>query len=325
MSLARRKFLQFGIMGSAMCLASGAGAGQAYPTRAVRFVVPSVAGGTPDILARLMAHWLSERLGQPFVVENRAGAGTNLGTEDVVRAPADGYTLLLVSPASAINATLYQKLDFNFIRDIAPVVGISRERMVLLVHPSSPVKTVAGLIARARQNPGTLNMASSGIGTAPHMAGELFRMMAGISVVHVPYRSAMPAFADLLKAQVDFMFATMPAAIGHVRAGRLRAIAVTTATRSKALPDTPALAEFLPGYEASSFFGIGAPAGTPADIIRELNSEVNAALADSKIKARFEATDSVLLGGTPRQFGDLIADETQKWGKVVKFAGLKPR
>jgi len=311
-------------MGSAMCVTPGVVRAQAYPTRPVRFVVPSVAGGTPDIIARLMGHWLSERLRQPFVVENRAGAGTNLGTEDVVRAPADGYTLLLVSPASTINATLYEKLNFNFIRDIAPVVGISRERMILLVHPSSPVKTVAELIARAKQNPGKLNMASSGIGTAPHLAGELFSMMAGISIVHVPYRSAMPAITDLLGAQVDFMFATMPAVIEHIRTGRLRAIAVTTVTRSKVLPNIPTLAEFLPGYEASSFFGIGAPANTPEEIINQLNSQVNAALGDPKIRAHFEAADSVPLGETPAQFGELIANETRKWGKVVKFAGIKP-
>ena len=323
MRLSRRQFLHAAAGASALVTIPYRAEAQAYPSRPVRFIVPSVAGGTPDILARLIAQGLSERLAQPFVIENRPGAGTNIGTESVVRAPADGYMLLLVGPANTINATLYDKLNFNFIRDIAPVAGISRERLVLVVNPSSPIKTIRELIARAAGHPGTLNMASSGNGTGPHVAGELFKMMAHINIVHVPYRSGAPALTDLLGGQVDLMFATMPAAIEHVRSGRLRALAVTTATRSLLLPDIPTVGEFLPGYEASSFFGVGGPRNTPADIVEKLNSEINAALVDPKIKAQFERADSLPLGGSSSDFARLIASETEKWGKVVKFAGMR--
>ena len=323
MKLSRRRFLRVAASAAALATASHRVQAQVYPSRPVRFVVPSVPGGTPDILARLIAQWLSMRLGQPFVVENRPGAGTNIGTEAVVRAPADGYTLLLVSPAHAINATLYDKLNFNFIRDIAPVGGITRERLVLVVNPSSSIKSVPELIARAKANPGRLNMASSGNGTGPHVAGELFKMMASVNIVHVPYRSGAPALTDLLGGQVDLIFATMPAAIEHVRAGRLRALAVTTMTRSKLLPDIPTVDSFLPGYEASSFFGVGVPRNTPADVVDKLNTEINAALADPRIKVQLEKVDSLLLGGSPGDFEKLIASETEKWSKVVKFAGIR--
>jgi len=323
MSLSRRRFLHAAAGAATLVTIPHQAEAQAYPSRSARFVVPSLPGGTPDILARLIAQWLSEQLGQPFVIENRPGAGTNIGTELVVRAPADGYTLLLVGPAQAINATLYDKLNFDFIHDIAPVAGISRERLVLVVNPSSPIKTVRELIANAAARPGTLNMASSGNGTGPHVAGELFKMMANVNIVHVPYRSGAPALTALLGGQVDLMFATMPAAIEHVRSGRLRALAVTTATRSLLLPDIPTVAEFLPGYEASSFFGVGVPRNTPAAIVEKLNGEINAALVDPKIKAQFERADSLLLGGSPSDFGRLVASETAKWAKVVKFAGIR--
>ena len=287
-------------------------------------IVGFAAGGAPDILARLMGQWLSERLGQPFVIENRPGAGSNIATEAVVRAPPDGYTLLLVSPANAINATLYDKLNFNFIRDIAPVAGIIREPHVMVVNPSVPAKTVPEFIAYAKANPGKLNMASAGNGTAAHVAGELFKMMTGVDMVHVPYRGAAPALTDLLGGQVQVMFAAMPASIEYIRAGKLRALAVTTATRSEALPDIPTVGEFVPGYEASAWFGVGAPKNTPAEIIDKLNKEINAALADPKIKARLADLGGTVLPGSPADFGKLIADETEKWGKVIRAANIKP-
>jgi tripartite-type tricarboxylate transporter receptor subunit TctC len=271
-----------------------------------------------------MGQWLSERLGQPFVIENRPGGGNNIGTEAVVRAPADGYTLLLVTPANAINATLYQKLNFDFIPDIATVAGIMRVSNVVLVHPSFPVKTVPELIAYAKANPGKINMASSGNGTTPHVSGELFKMMTGVNMVHVPYRGGAPALTDLLGGQAQVMFATTAPSIEYISTGKLRALAVTTAARWEALPDLPTVGEFVPDYEASSVFGLGAPRNTPADIIDRLNKEINAGLAEPKLKARLAGFGGTVLAGSPADFGKLIAEETEKWAKVVKFAGIKP-
>jgi tripartite-type tricarboxylate transporter receptor subunit TctC len=276
-----------------------------------------------DILARLMGQWLSERLGQPFVIENRPGAGTNIGTEGVVNANPDGYTLLLVAPGSAINATLYDKLNFNFIRDIAPVAGIIRAPNVMEVHPSVPAKTVPEFIAYAKANPGKINYASAGTGTSLHVAGELFKMMARIDMVHVPYRGTAPALTDLLGGQVQVMFDNITTSIEHIRAGKLTPLAVTTATRSAMLPDLPTVGDFLPGFEASAFFGVGAPKNTPAEIVDKLNKEINAGLTDPNMKARLAQLGTVL-PGSPADFGKLIVEETEKWAKVVKFSGAKP-
>jgi tripartite-type tricarboxylate transporter receptor subunit TctC len=324
MKLHRRHFLRLAAGAAALPAASRYAWAQTYPTRPVSWIVPFPPGGTTDILARLMGQWLSVRLGQPFIIDNRAGAGSNIGTEAVVRAPPDGYTLLLVGPPSAINATLYDKLNFNFIRDIAPVAGIISGPNVMVVHPSVPAKTVPEFIAYARSNPGKINMASSGNGTSPHVAGELFKMMAGVDVVHVPYRGAAPALTDLLGGQVQAMFASMPASIEYIRAGKLRALAVTTGTRSAALPDIPTVDDFVPGYEASTWYGVGVPKNTPAEVIDKLNKEINAALADPKIKARLADLGGTVLPGTPADFGKLVAQETDKWAKVVKFSGSKP-
>jgi tripartite-type tricarboxylate transporter receptor subunit TctC len=312
----------------AFVLASLAGIGDAvaldYPTKPVRWIVGYPAGGSTDILARLIGQYLSEKLGQQFVVENRPGAGNNLGTEQVIRAAPDGYTLLLVNPANAVNATLYEKLPFNFIQDIAPVAGFIRTPNVMEVNPSVPVKTVPEFIAYAKSNPGKINLASSGAGTSIHMSGELFKMMAGLDMVHVPYRGSAPMLTDLIGGQVQVTFDNMPSSIEHIRAGRLRALAVTTAVRSEALPDVPMVADFLPGYEASSWFGAGVPKGTPVEIVDKLNKEMNAALADPKIKERLVALGGISLAGTPADFGKVIAEETEKWAKVVKFSGAKP-
>jgi tripartite-type tricarboxylate transporter receptor subunit TctC len=309
-------------------LASFAGIGGAvaldYPTKPVRWIVGYPAGGSTDIVARLIGQYLSEKLGQQFVIENRPGAGNNLGTEQVVRAAPDGYTLLLINPANAVNATLYEKLSFNFIQDIAPVTGFIRTPNVMEVNPSVPVKTVPEFIAYAKANPGKINLASSGNGTSIHMSGELFKMMAGLDMVHVPYRGSAPMLTDLIGGQVQVTFDNMPSSIEHIRAGRLRALAVTTAVRSDALPDVPVVADFLPGYEASSWFGAGVPKGTPAEIVEKLNKEMNAALADPKIKERLDALGGISLAGTPADFGKVIAEETEKWAKVVKFSGAKP-
>jgi tripartite-type tricarboxylate transporter receptor subunit TctC len=271
-----------------------------------------------------MAQWLTERLGQSFVVESRPGGGTNIATEAVVRAQPDGYTLLLVAPANAINASLYDKMNFNFLRDIAPVAGLIRFPNVVVVNPAVPAKTIPELIAYAKANPGKLNMASSGNGSTIHVSGELFKMMTGINMVHVPYRGGAPALTDMVGGQVQVMFDNMPTSIEFVRAGKLRPLAVTTATRSDVLPDLPTVAEFVPGYEASAWYGIGAPKGTPAEIVDKLNKEINAILADAKTKARFGELGASLLAGTPAEFGKLVAEETEKWAKVVKFAGAKP-
>jgi tripartite-type tricarboxylate transporter receptor subunit TctC len=323
MKLPRRNFLYLAAGAAALSAISRIARAQAYPTRPVRIIVPIAPGGAGDITARLIGQWLSERLGQPFVIENRPGGGTNIGTEAVVRAPADGYTLLMVGGYNAINATLYDRLNFDFISDIAPVAGITRVPNVMVVHPSVPATTVPQFIAYAKANPGKISMASGGIGSTPHISGELFKMMAGIDMVHVPYRGGGPALNDLLGGQVQVYFATTVSSIGYIRAGRLRALAVTTATRSDALPDIPTMAEFVPGYEASFWLGVGAPKATPAEIVEKLNKEVNAALDDLKIKARLADLGGTPLPGSPADFGKLIAEETQKWGKVIRAANIK--
>jgi tripartite-type tricarboxylate transporter receptor subunit TctC len=323
MKLPRRNFLHLAAGAAALPAVSCFAWAQAYPSRPVRVVVPFAAGGPGDILARLIGQWLSERFGQPFVIENRPGGGSNIGTEAVVRAPGDGYSLLLASGANAINAALYEKLNFNFIRDIAPVASIIRTPLVMVVNPSVPAKTVPEFIAYAKANPGKINMASGGTGTGTHIAGELFKMMAGVDMVHVPYRGGGPALTDLLGGQMQVYFPTTVTSIEYIRAGRLRALAVTTATRSDALPDLPMVSEFVPGYEASFCTGIGAPRNTPAEIIDKLNMEINAGLADPKLKARLTDLGGTVLALSPAEFGKLIADETDKWAKVVKFAGIK--
>jgi tripartite-type tricarboxylate transporter receptor subunit TctC len=323
MSLPRRRFLHLALGAVALPAASHIAGAQTYPTRPVRLVVPTAAGSTADILARLMGQWLSERLGQPFVVENRAGAGQNIGTEAVVRALPDGYTLLLVGPPAAINATLYDKLSFNFIRDIVPVANIVRVPNVMEVHPSVPAGTVPELIAYAKANPGKINYASAGNGTTQHILGELFKMVTGVNMLHVPYRGSTPGLTDLLGGQVQVMFDPVTSSIEYIRAGKLRALAVTTATRSEVLPDIPTVGDFVPGYEASSWVGIGVPRNTPREIVDKLNRAINAGLTDPKIKARLADLGGTGIPGSPAQFAKLIADETEKWAKVVKFAGIK--
>ncbi len=305
MKLPRRQFLKLAAVAIGFPAVSHVASAQAYPAQPVRIIVGFAAGGAPDIAARLLAQWLSERLGQQFVVENRPGAG------------------LLVSLANAVNATLYEKLNYNFIRDIAPVASISHETYCMEVHPSFPAKTVAEFIAYAKANPGKLNMASAGIGTGPHMAGELFKMMAGVDMVHVPYRGSPPALTDLLAGQVQVMFSPLSSSIGYVRGGKLVALAVTTTTRSLALPDLPTVGEFVPGYEASGWFGVGAPRETPVEIVDKLNKEISAGLADSKLKARLADLGSVVFAGSPSGFGKHIAEETEKWSKVIRAAHIK--
>ena len=323
MNLPRRKFLRLAAGAAALPAMPHIARAQAYPSRPVRIVVTFPPGGAADIIARLIGQRLSERLGQPFVIENRPGAGSNVGTEAVVNSAPDGYTLLLAVTSSAINATFYEKLNFNFIRDIAPVAGLMRVPHVMEVNPSFPAKTVPEFIAYAKANPGKINMASAGVGSGPHLFGELFKMMAGVDMVHVPYKGSAPAVVDLVAGQVQAMFDLMPSSIQAIKAGKLRALAVTTLARSAALPDVPVLADFVPGYEASSWQGVGVPAKTPPDIIERLNKEINAALADPAIKARLGAMGGATLPGTPAEFGKLIADETEKWGKVVKFSGAR--
>jgi len=281
-------------------------------------------GGSADLTARLTGQWLAEQLGQPVVIESRPGAATNLATEAVVRAAPDGYTLLLVAPANAINATLYDKLNFNFLSDIAPVAGIIRFPNVVVVNPSLPIKTIPELIAYAKANPGKLNMASSGNGSTIHMSGELFKMMTGINMVHVPYRGGAPALTDLMGGQVQVMFDNLPTSAEHIKAGKLRGLAVTSTDRTAVLPDLPTVADFLPGYEASAWYGLAAPKNTPGDIIDKINKATNAILADPKVQARFAELGASLLPGSAADFGKLLVDETEKWGKVVKFAGAKP-
>ena len=323
MKLLRRQFLHLVAGAGALPAVSRIAWAQAYPTRPVRIVVTFPAGSTSDILARPFAQWLQERLGQPFVIDNRPGAGGTIGTEAAVRASPDGYTLLLVAGAHTVNATLYQ-LSFNFIRDIVPIAGISRETAVMTVNPSFPAKTVPDFIAHAKANPGKINMASAGVGSPSHVTGELFKMMTGVNMVHVPYRGSPPAFTDLIAGQVQVTFQTMAASIAHVRSGTLRALAVTTTARSEVLPDLPSVSEFVSGYEASAVWGLGAPRNTPAEVIEKLNKEMNAALADPKLKGRLTDMGISVLGGSPAEFGQLIVDETEKWGKVIRAANIKP-
>lgn len=324
MKLPRRKFLHLVASAASLPMMSHFALAQPYPTRPVRWIIGFAAGGTADILARLLGQRLSEHFGQPFIVESRPGAGTNIATEAVVRAAADGHSLLLVSASNAINATLYEKLSFNFIGDIAPVAGIMRVPNVLVVNPSVPAKTVPEFIAYAIANPGKINMASPGIGTSPHLAGELFMAMAGVKFQHVPYRGGAPAFTDLIAGQVQVMFNSVSGSIEHIRAGKLRPLAVTTKMRSEALPDIPTINDFVPGYEASAFFGLGTPKNTPVEIVDKLDNAINAAIADPKIKARIADLGGTALSLSAAGFSRLIADETEKWAKVIKSAGIKP-
>lgn len=323
MKLSRRRLLQLASGAIALPASSRLARAQAWPNRPVRLVIGYTPGGSADLTARLMGQWLSEKLGQSFVIENRPGGGTNIATEAVLRSAPDGYTLLLVAPANAINATLYDKLNFNFIKEVEPVAGLIRFPNVVVVHPSLQVKTIPELIEYAKANPGKLNMASSGNGSTIQMSGELFKMLTGINMVHVPYRGGAPALTDLIAGQVQVMFDNLPTCAEHVKSGKLRGLAVTSAARSEVLPDLPTVADFLPGYEASAWYGIGAPKGTPPDIVDRLNKAVNEILADPKVKAKFSEYGAILLPGSPADFGKLLADETEKWGKVVKFAGAK--
>ena len=325
MKLPRRQFLHLAAGAAALLAGSRFARAQTYPSRPVRIVVGFAAGGPNDILARLIGQWLSEQLGQQFVVENRPGAGSNIATETVVRAAPDGYTLLLVGTPNAINATLYDKLNFNFIHDIAPVGSLIRGALVMVVHPSVPAKTLPEFIAYAKANPGKLSYGSGGIGGITHVTAELFKEMAGgLDILHVPYRGVTPALTDLLGGQVQVVFTNPAPLIGYIRAGTLRALAITTAMRSEALPDIPTIGEFVPGYEASSIFGLGAPKSTPAEIVDRLNKEINTALVDPEFKAQLANLDGTVLGGSPADFGKLLADETEKWAKVIRTANIKP-
>jgi tripartite-type tricarboxylate transporter receptor subunit TctC len=323
MKTPRRNILRFASTLGTLATAHDTRA-QAYPARPVRWIVPFPAGGPSDILARLMGQSLSERLRVPFIVENRPGASGNIGTQAVVSAPADGHTLLLVAAPNAINATLYGNLGFNFVRDIAPVASIARAALIMLVAPSFPAETIPQFVAYAKAHPGKINVASAGNGTPPHVAGELFKAMAGVDMLHVPYRGVAPAITDLLGGQVHVIFDPVPSSIGYVRTGRLRALAVTTALRSEILPGTPALGEFLPGYDASTWFGAGAPSETPSEIVGKLNREINAVLVDPAIKARFADLGASVFAGSPADFRKYIIDETDKWARVVKLAGTRP-
>jgi tripartite-type tricarboxylate transporter receptor subunit TctC len=323
MKPARRKFLRLAASAAALPAVSRIARAQTYPSRPVRLVVGYAAGGANDIVARLVGQWLSEQLGKQFIVEDRPGAGSNIGTEVVVNAAPDGYTLLLVNSANAINATLYDKLNFNFIRDIAPVARIGGAPLVMEVNPSFPAKTVPEFITYAKANPGKISMASAGTGNSSHVAGELFKMMTGVDMVHVPYRGAAPALTDLIAGQVQVMFGDTLTASEHVKSGRLRALAVTTAVRSEALPGIPTLGEFVPGYEASTSYGVGAPKNTSAEIVQKLNQTINAGLADPKLKARLADLGATVLPGSPADYGKAIADETQKWGKVIRAANIR--
>jgi tripartite-type tricarboxylate transporter receptor subunit TctC len=322
MKLSRRKFLHLAGAAALPALSGHAGA-QAYPSRPVRLIVPFGPAGATDITARLIGHWLSERLGQQFIIENRPGAGGNIATEAVVRAPPDGYTLLYVTTANASNATLYDKLNFNFIHDIAPVAAIISFPYIMVVNLLVPAQTLPEFITYAKANPGKINMASPGIGSTPHVNGELFKVMTGTNMVHVPYRSAAAVIADLLSGQVQLYFGTTASSLEYVRTGKLRALGVTIERRLDELPEIPTVAEFVPGYEASNWYGIGAPRTTPAQIIDKLNTEINAVLSDPKMKAQLADLGGTVLAGSPAEFGKLIADETEKWAKVIKFAGIK--
>ena len=324
MRIPRRKFLQLAVGGAALPAVSRLARAQAYPSRPVRVIVPFAAAGPNDIVARVVGQWLSDRLGHPFVIENRPGAASNLGTELVVHAPPDGYTALIISSPAAINATLYDKLSFNVIRDIAPVAGIMRIPNVMVVAPSFPVHSVAEFIDYGKANPGKLNFGSSGVGASNHMSGELFKAMTGLDMTHVPYRSSGPALTDLISGQVQVMFDALTSTVEHIKAGRLRTLGVTSATRAEALPDVPAIADFVPGYEVSNWFGFGMPRDTPPDAIMTFNYAVNDALADSKLKVRLAELGGILMPGSPADFGKLIAEETNKWGKVIRSAHIKP-
>jgi tripartite-type tricarboxylate transporter receptor subunit TctC len=324
MTILRRRFLQLAAGAVALPAVARVANAQSYPTRPVRLIIGYTPGGSADITARIMAQWLTERLGQQVVVESRPGGGTNIATEAVVRAAPDGYTLLLVAPANAINATLYEKLNFDFLRDMTPVAGLIRFGNVMVVNPKVPAKTVPEFIAYAKANPGKINMASSGAGSTIHMSGELFKMMAGIDMVHVPYRGGAPALTDMIGGQVQVMFDNIPTSLQHVRSGALRGLAVTTSEPSELLPELPVVADFLPGYEASAWYGVGAPKGTPAEIVDKLNREINAILAEPRAKTRFGELGASLVKGSPADFAKLLVDETEKWGKVVKFSGAKP-
>jgi tripartite-type tricarboxylate transporter receptor subunit TctC len=323
MKLYRRKFLRLAAGAAALPAITRTAKAQAYPTRPLRWIVPMTPGDMPDILARLIGQRLSERLGQTIIIDNRPGAATNIGTEAAVRAAPDGYTLVLLGPPAAINATLYDKLNFNVIRDVAPVASIARAPNVMEVSLSVPAKTVPEFIAYAKANPGKLNMASSGSGTSPHLSGELFKMMAGVNLVHVPYRGSVPALTDMLSGQVQVFFDNLPASIEYIKSDKVRALAVTTATRSEALPNLPTVGEFVPGYEASPWWGVGVPRNTPLEIVEKLNGEINAALADFTIKARLAELGGTVFPGSPSAFNKFIVDETEKWAKVVKFSGAK--
>jgi len=323
MKLLRRQFLHLAAGAAALPAVSRIARAQTYPSRPVRIIVGAPSGGGADITARLMGQWLSERLGQPFVIENRPGAGTNIGTEFVVHALPDGYTLLWITLANAVNATLYDKLPFNFVRDIVPVAGVIQAPFILEVHPSVPAKTVPEFIAYAKANPGRINMGSGGSGTPQHVSGELLKMLAGIDMVHVPYRGEAPAVADLLGGQIQVLFGSLPASIEHIRAGKLRALAVTTTRRLEVLPDTPALSEFVPGYEANGLLGVGAPTGTPPAIVNRLNKEIAAGLSDPKLKDRIDELGNIAYPLSPAEFGRLIVDETEKWAKVIRAANIK--
>jgi tripartite-type tricarboxylate transporter receptor subunit TctC len=324
MKLPRRNFLHLAACVAALPAVSRVARAQAYPSRPIRIIVGFAAGGANDIVARLLGQWLAERLGQPFIVENRPGANTNIAAEAAINAAPDGYTLLVATVSNAVSATLYEKLKFNFIRDTAPVASIARGTYVMVVNPSVPAKTIPEFILYAKNNPGKVTMASAGAGSAPHVAGELFNKMTGIKMLHVPYRGDAPAITDLIGAQVQVYFSTLPGSIEYIRSGKLRALAVTTAARSEVLPETPSVGEFVPGFDASQWSGVVAPRNTPAPIIERLNKEINVALADAKIKARISELGSAVFPGSPSDFGKFIADETEKWGKVVRAANIRP-
>jgi len=323
MKLPRRNFLHLAAGAAALPTVSRIGWTEAYPSRPVRLVTGFAAAGGSDVVARLIGQWLSERFGQSFIIENRPGAGGNIGTESVVRAPPDGYTLLLVTFANVVNASLYKKLNFNFIRDVSPVAGLMRVPDLMAIHPSVPARTVPEFIAYAKANAGKITMASAGNGSSGHLAGELLKMMVGISLVHAPYRGNGPALTDLLGGQVELMFPTSPSVVEYVKSGRLRGLAVTTASRSETLPDVPTVSEFVPGYEVSGLYGIGAPKGTPAEVIATINKESNAALANPKMKARFVDLGGIIIPGSPADFGKVIVEDTEKWAKVIEAANIK--
>jgi tripartite-type tricarboxylate transporter receptor subunit TctC len=323
MELPRRRFLSLAVGVVSVPAVARVASAQAYPSRPVRIIVGFAAGGSSDIGARLIGQWLQERLGQPFVIENRPGAATNLATETVVHSAPDGYTLLMIGPSSTINATLYEKLNFVFLRDIAPVASTFRQPQIILANPSLPAKTIPELIAYAKANPGKITMASAGTGSSGHLAGELFKMMAGVNILHVPYRGAGPALTDLLGGQVLTAVIGVSGSVEQIKAGKVRALAVTTTMRATALPDVPTVSEFMPGFEAGDVLGVGAPRGTPPDIVDKLNKEINAGLADPKINARFADLGGTPLALTPAEYGKLLADETEKWGKVIRSANIK--